>query len=253
MRASACASVVLPTPGMSSISRWPRASRQARHSRSCCSLPRMMSPRPATAASTSASGRRVALRPAALMRCSSVLHARRGAASARRAAASCRSNSAMRSRSCATTSGGALRDEVRVAELGRALVALLPALRAPLLEARELRGHVVDQAARTAPAPSRPSMMRDRAGRQVGLRRRPRVTDSRLPTRAMRRGQRGDRLGVALAAPSARSTGVARECGTSSSPRIWRMPSTTALHASDSAARRRHRPGNPRRAGRARA
>ena len=39
--ARACASVVLPTPGMSSISRCPRASRQARHSRICSSLPRM--------------------------------------------------------------------------------------------------------------------------------------------------------------------------------------------------------------------
>ena len=32
-RASACASVVLPTPGTSSISRWPRASRQTSDSR----------------------------------------------------------------------------------------------------------------------------------------------------------------------------------------------------------------------------
>ena len=41
---SACASVVLPTPGTSSISRWPRASRQASASRICVSLPRMMRP-----------------------------------------------------------------------------------------------------------------------------------------------------------------------------------------------------------------
>src|SRR6478752_3980217 len=39
--ASACASVVLPTPGTSSISRWPRASRQARHRRICAGLPRI--------------------------------------------------------------------------------------------------------------------------------------------------------------------------------------------------------------------
>ena len=42
MAASACASVVLPTPGMSSISRWPRASRQASASRSGPSLPTTM-------------------------------------------------------------------------------------------------------------------------------------------------------------------------------------------------------------------
>ena len=40
-RASTCASVVLPTPGRSSISRWPRASRQASARRICVSLPRM--------------------------------------------------------------------------------------------------------------------------------------------------------------------------------------------------------------------
>src|SRR5690606_6446929 len=40
--ASACASVVLPTPGRSSISRWPRASRHATDSRSCTVLPTMM-------------------------------------------------------------------------------------------------------------------------------------------------------------------------------------------------------------------
>ena len=38
-RASACASVVLPTPGTSSISRCPPASRQATQSRTCASLP----------------------------------------------------------------------------------------------------------------------------------------------------------------------------------------------------------------------
>src|SRR5688572_1790290 len=42
--ASACARVVLPTPGMSSINRWPRAIRQASESRICRSLPRMMLP-----------------------------------------------------------------------------------------------------------------------------------------------------------------------------------------------------------------
>src|SRR6185369_2459681 len=42
--ASTCASVVLPTPGMSSISRWPRASRQASAMRICGSLPRMIWP-----------------------------------------------------------------------------------------------------------------------------------------------------------------------------------------------------------------
>src|SRR5689334_13147081 len=41
-RASTCASVVLPTPGMSSISRWPRASMQASAMRICASLPRMI-------------------------------------------------------------------------------------------------------------------------------------------------------------------------------------------------------------------
>src|SRR5688572_21630356 len=46
--ASACASVVLPTPGMSSISRWPRASRQVIASRIWLSLPRMMLPTWAT-------------------------------------------------------------------------------------------------------------------------------------------------------------------------------------------------------------
>ncbi len=39
--ASACASVVLPTPGTSSMSRWPRASRQVRARRTASGLPRM--------------------------------------------------------------------------------------------------------------------------------------------------------------------------------------------------------------------
>lgn len=39
LRASACASVVLPTPGMSSISRWPPASRQVTQSLTCKDLP----------------------------------------------------------------------------------------------------------------------------------------------------------------------------------------------------------------------
>src|SRR3954471_24888227 len=42
VRASTWARVVLPTPGRSSISRWPPASRQASARRTCCSLPRMM-------------------------------------------------------------------------------------------------------------------------------------------------------------------------------------------------------------------
>src|SRR6185503_9152872 len=42
VRASTCASVVLPTPGRSSIRRWPRASRQASARRTCVSFPRMM-------------------------------------------------------------------------------------------------------------------------------------------------------------------------------------------------------------------
>src|SRR5437588_1152174 len=42
--ASTCASVVLPTPGRSSIRRWPRASRQASASLTCVSLPRMIWP-----------------------------------------------------------------------------------------------------------------------------------------------------------------------------------------------------------------
>src|SRR5437016_788356 len=44
LRASACASVVLPTPGTSSISRCPRASKQARERRSTSDLPRIASP-----------------------------------------------------------------------------------------------------------------------------------------------------------------------------------------------------------------
>ena len=40
--ASACASVVLPTPGTSSISRWPPASRQAMQSSICGRLPTMI-------------------------------------------------------------------------------------------------------------------------------------------------------------------------------------------------------------------
>ena len=51
-RASACASVVLPTPGMSSISRWPRASRQASASRTSRSLPSRIWFRLASAASS---------------------------------------------------------------------------------------------------------------------------------------------------------------------------------------------------------
>src|SRR3954464_5764699 len=42
VRASTWARVVLPTPGRSSISRWPPASRHASARRTCCSLPRMM-------------------------------------------------------------------------------------------------------------------------------------------------------------------------------------------------------------------
>src|SRR5688572_32468431 len=41
---------------MSSISRWPRASMQAMHSRSCCSLPRMMRLSCAIVAPTSSIG-----------------------------------------------------------------------------------------------------------------------------------------------------------------------------------------------------
>src|SRR5512147_731556 len=44
VRASTLASVVLPTPGISSMSRWPRASRQANARRICASLPRMIWP-----------------------------------------------------------------------------------------------------------------------------------------------------------------------------------------------------------------
>src|SRR5580698_5455695 len=40
-RASACAKVVLPTPGTSSISRWPRASRQTIDRRTTSGLPRI--------------------------------------------------------------------------------------------------------------------------------------------------------------------------------------------------------------------
>ena len=40
--ASACARVVLPTPGKSSISKWPRANKQLNASFTCCSLPMMM-------------------------------------------------------------------------------------------------------------------------------------------------------------------------------------------------------------------
>ena len=43
-RASAWASVVLPTPGTSSISRWPRASRQTSESRTTSGLPRIADP-----------------------------------------------------------------------------------------------------------------------------------------------------------------------------------------------------------------
>src|SRR5580698_6013941 len=44
-RANAWASVVLPTPGTSSISRWPRASRQTRDSLTTSGLPRIADPR----------------------------------------------------------------------------------------------------------------------------------------------------------------------------------------------------------------
>src|SRR5438552_776796 len=59
--ASTCASVVLPTPGRSSISRWPRASRQASASLTCVSLPRMIWPAASIARSI---GARAALRAA---------------------------------------------------------------------------------------------------------------------------------------------------------------------------------------------
>src|SRR5580658_5431167 len=45
LRASAWASVVLPTPGTSSINKWPRASRQARDRRSTSALPTIDSPK----------------------------------------------------------------------------------------------------------------------------------------------------------------------------------------------------------------
>src|SRR5579872_5792512 len=45
LRASACAKVVLPTPGTSSISKCPRASRQASDSRNTSGFPRMASPK----------------------------------------------------------------------------------------------------------------------------------------------------------------------------------------------------------------
>ena len=51
-RASTCASVVLPTPGMSSISRWPRARMQASAMRICASLPRMIWPAASTMRAT---------------------------------------------------------------------------------------------------------------------------------------------------------------------------------------------------------
>src|SRR5215467_632820 len=55
--ANACASVDLPTPGMSSISRWPRASRQASASLSGVCLPTTMRPScPTTDASRSETG-----------------------------------------------------------------------------------------------------------------------------------------------------------------------------------------------------
>ncbi|SOY94425.1 exported hypothetical protein [Cupriavidus taiwanensis] len=57
MRASACASVVLPTPGTSSSSRWPRASMQASASRTCCGLPRTMRPSWAWASASEATMR----------------------------------------------------------------------------------------------------------------------------------------------------------------------------------------------------
>ena len=41
-RARACARVVLPTPGTSSISRWPRASRQTSERRTTSGLPRIV-------------------------------------------------------------------------------------------------------------------------------------------------------------------------------------------------------------------
>ena len=45
LRANACASVVLPTPGTSSINKWPRASRQASERRRTSPLPRIDSPK----------------------------------------------------------------------------------------------------------------------------------------------------------------------------------------------------------------
>ena len=59
--ASACASVDLPTPGMSSISRWPRASRHASASLSGSSLPTTMRPSCAQDCGEALGGRDVGL------------------------------------------------------------------------------------------------------------------------------------------------------------------------------------------------
>src|SRR6266446_6024938 len=56
LRASACASVVLPTPGTSSISRCPRASRQASERRRTSDLPRIASPRTSSISDSLESG-----------------------------------------------------------------------------------------------------------------------------------------------------------------------------------------------------
>ena len=198
MRASACASVVLPTPGMSSISRWPRASRQARHSRSCCSLPRMMRAEAGDAPSTSATVD--ASRP------DRGAHALLPAACTRGEASRCSPSCCElplelgeRARAPAsTTSGGALATKFALPSLAAHLSRSCAALRAALVEARDLGGDVVDQPRERRQHASRPSTMRDGARRQVGLRgdhrHRLEVADP-----GDGRGQRGDRLGVTVA------------------------------------------------------
>src|SRR5512147_161638 len=112
---------------MSSISRWPRASRHASHSRTCVSLPRMMSLRPATALSTSC----CSVGSAPVTSAVDISAARRGRCDRREAPpllAELRELPLELRDALAFLlhdALGCIRDEVHVRELGRGAVALL--------------------------------------------------------------------------------------------------------------------------------
>ena len=231
--ASACASVVLPTPGTSSISRWPRASRQARHSRICAGLPRMIVSSASQRAREARSSARGAHQGAhGVSICARARAARSGSPLAllelaRRARAPWR-----------TTSGGALRTKFSLRELGLRLA------RAP--------ARVFSSACRGAPASAAGIDQACHRHQQRQRRRRaPSPTAGAVAPAASsvtlsRPASRSSSAPVALReAPHPRrwrpcsSTRCACAGLMSISPRIWRTPRMTPAIQADLALGRR--------------